>query len=117
MLGFIKGLFSKGALQSVENVATEWIETDMEKAEAQALMVKTLDPNGLMRRRLSERVTDLYTVYILTTLGLIVAEACGLEVSEVTGKITDLFVPVTTMFTTIVAASFGVNGFNSYKGK
>ena len=39
----IKSIFSgSGAVKSIENIASEWIETDIESAEAQALMVKTL---------------------------------------------------------------------------
>ena len=33
------------------------------------------------------------------------------------GSLTDLFIPITTMFTAIVGASFGVNGLNASKGK
>ena len=73
-MGWITSLFSGGMVQSIENIASEWITTDMESAEAKVLMVKTLDPNGLMRRRLSERVTDLYTLYILITLMLLIFE-------------------------------------------
>ena len=46
MLNFVKTLFSGGAVKSIENIASEWIETDLESAEAKVLMVKTLDPNG-----------------------------------------------------------------------
>ena len=57
-----------GSSKTIEKIATEWIETDMEKAESQALMVKTLDPNGMMRRDISSRVMWLYTVYILSLI-------------------------------------------------
>lgn len=110
-----------GAIKSIENIASEWIETDLESAEAKVLMVKTLDPNGLMRRDLSNRVTSLYTLYILVTLVLLICESFGLgpdgeagmlAVSVATEKVTDLFVPITTLFGTIVSASFGVNYAN-----
>ncbi len=52
-MGIIASLFSGGVVSSVERIASEFIETDMESAEAKALMIKTLDPNGLMRRDLS----------------------------------------------------------------
>lgn len=118
MLGFIKNVFGgSDALGSIERVASEWIETDKEQAEAKTLMIKALDPNGLMRRKLSERVTALYTVYILTMLLLIIAEAWGFDVSVATGKIMELFGPITGMTGAIIAASFGVNGVNSFKGK
>ena len=114
-----------GAMKSIENIASEWIETDMESAEAKSLMVKTLDPNGLMRRDLSNRVTDLYTLYIVVTLVLLVCESFGLgpsvngvlSVSIATGKVTALFVPITGLFGLIVSASFGVNYVNTKNGK
>lgn len=121
----IANIFTGGAVQSIENIASEWIETDMETAEAKAVMIKTLDPNGLMRRDLSRRVTALYTLYIIVTLVLLILESFGvgkvvdgeLAVSIATGKVTDLFVPITTLFGTIVTASFGVNAVNAKKGQ
>ena len=118
----IKAIFTgSGAVKSIENIASEWIETDLESAEAKVLMVKTLDPNGLMRRDLSNRVTNLYTLYIIVTLGLLVCESMGwgpslegvLSVSIATNKITALFTPITTLFGLIVSASFGVNYANT----
>lgn len=121
MLNKILGLFTGGAIKSIENIASEWIETDMESAEAKVLMVKTLDPNGLMRRELSRRVTGLYTLYIVVTLTLLIAESFGigpvidgvLAVSTATAKVTSLFTPITTLFGVIVSASFGVNYANT----
>ena len=121
-------IFSKllggGTFQAIENIATEWIQTDKESAEAKCLMIKTLDPNGKMRRDLSARVTWLYTVSILVTLVMIICESFGLgpmngeklAVSVASGKITDLFVPITALFGTIVTASFGVNAINTRAG-
>ena len=121
----IANIFTGGAVKSIENIASEWIETDMESAEAKALMVKTLDPNGMMRRDLSARVSALYTLYILVTLVLLILESFGvgpvidgaLAVSTATAKVTNLFLPITGLFGTIVTASFGVNAVNSSKGK
>jgi len=108
-----------GAFKSIENIASEWIETDMESAEAKVLMVKTLDPNGLMRRDLSSRVTSLYTLYIVTTLILLICESFGIgdpaQIVTATIKVTDLFMPITTLFGVIVSASFGVNYANTKK--
>jgi hypothetical protein len=125
MIGFIKSFMSGGAVKSIENIASEWIETDLESAEAKVLMVKTLDPNGLMRRELSRRVTGLYTLYIVVTLVLLICESFGLgpvidgqlSVSLATDKVADLFVPITTLFGIIVSASFGVNYANTKAGK
>lgn len=125
MLGFLTSLFSGKGVSSIEKIASEWIQTDKEKAEAQTLMIKTLDPNGLMRRDLSNRVSSLYTLYIVVTLILLVLESFGvgptsgnsLAVSVATNKITELFVPITTLFGVIVSASFGVNYANTKAGK
>jgi len=112
--------FSSGAVKSIENIASEWIETNMEEAEAKVLMVKTLDPNGLMRRDLSSRVTSLYTLYIVTALILLICESFGVgdpvQIAAATTKVTDLFVPITTLFGVIVSASFGVNYANTKQG-
>ena len=120
----ILGLFGGGTIKSIENIASEWIETDLEKAEAKTLMLKTLDPNGLMRRNLSDRIITLYTIYIVTMLVLLIAESFGLgpmngdklAVSLATEKIVDLFLPITSMVGVIVSASFGVNYQNSKQG-
>ena len=114
-------VFTGGAFKSIENIASEWIETDMESAEAKVLMVKTLDPNGKMRRDLSSRVTDLYTIYIAVTLILLILESCGFgnqtAIATATVKVTALFAPITTLFGVIVSASFGVNYVNTKSGK
>lgn len=125
MWGVIKSLFSgSGAVKSIENIASEWIETDLESAQAKVLMVKTFDPNGMMRRNLSNRVTNLYTLYIVVTLILLICESFGvgpaldgqLAVSLATEKVAQLFVPITTLFGVIVSASFGVNYANTKQG-
>lgn len=123
-LSAIGSIFSGGAVKSIENIASEWIETDLEKAEAKTLMLKTLDPNGLMRRNQSDRVLTLYTVYMLTMVVLLIGESFGLgpmngevlAVSLATTKLTALFVPITGMVTMIISASFGVNYQNSKQG-
>ena len=125
MLSKLIDFFTGSGMSSIEKVASEWIETSKEKAEAGALMIKTLDPNGIMRREISRRVTGLYTLYIVVTLILLICESFGLgpvndgepAVSIATGKITDLFMPITGLFTVIVSASFGVNYANTKQGK
>lgn len=115
----IAGIFG-GSSNTLEKIATEWIETDLEKAEAKTLMLKTLDPNGKMRRDLSSRVAGLYTLYLIATLILVTLEAFNigpmngdsLAVSVATSKITELFMPITGLFGAIVTASFGVNYAN-----
>ena len=125
MLKKIASFLSGGTLKSIENIASEWIETGTEEAEAKTIMIKALDPNGLMRRQLSKRVSMLYTVYIFTMLFMISLEfICaffGLEVDGdaialATSKSVELFIPITTLFGTIVTASFGVNAYNVKKG-
>lgn len=120
-MSWLSSLFSGGIVKSIENIASEWIETDMESAEAKVLMVKTLDPNGLMRRDLSNRVTDLYTLYVLVALMLLICESFGYgdaaQIAVATTKVTELFIPITTLFGVIVSASFGVNYANTKQSK
>lgn len=124
MLNVIKEFVFGGGMKTIENIATEWIQTDTEKAEAKTVLIKALDPNGIMRRQLSRRVSMLYTVYIFTMLLLISVElmcaVMNLEVNTeaiaaATSKSKDLFIPITTLFGTIVTASFGVNAYNVKK--
>ena len=114
-------IFGGGVVGSIERMATEFIETDMEKAEAKALFVKTLDPNGKMRRDLSRFACVTYGWYLLITTGLIMAHAFGLgdpdNSKQAIDAMTGLFTPITTAWGVIVGCSFGVNGLNTYKDK
>ncbi|MDQ7044717.1 MAG: hypothetical protein Q9M40_07110 [Sulfurimonas sp.] len=112
-------IFGGSIAKSVENIAKEFIETDMEAAEAKALMVKTLDPNGLMRRDISTKVSNLYAFYVIITTVLIVMSAFGLaedNARDAIAALTSLFIPITSLFGIIVSASFGVNYANTLKG-
>ena len=121
MLGFLGKLFGSGVIGSVERIASEAIETQMETAEAKALFVKTLDPNGIMRRDLSRFACKAYGFYLVATTVLIFMHT--FEVGEAVQSkaaidaMTGLFLPITGSWATIVTASFGVNGLNTYKGK
>jgi len=122
MLGAIKTFFSgAGVIKSIENIASEWITTDMESAEAKVLMVRTLDPNGLMRRELSRDVAQMYKLYLIVSLMLLACEFFGwgdtAMMATATDKLTDLFLPITTLFGVIVSASFGVNYANVKQNK
>ena len=128
----VAGFFTGGVVKSIENIASEWIETDMESAEAKALMVKTLDPNGKMRRDQSNNVGGMYKFYLLSTALMIFIELVYsmytgdtlvkddyvlVALSNATGKMTSLFVPITTLYGIIVTASFGVNYANTKQNK
>lgn len=121
MLGILKGLFTSGIISSIERIASEAIETDMESAEAKALFIKALDPNGAMRRDLSRFACQAYGFYLLIAAFLILLHFFGAgdstNAKEAIEAISALFLPITTAWGTIVTASFGVNGLNSYKGK
>lgn len=123
ILTVIKNAFTGGAVKSIENIALEWIGTDIEKAESKALLLKAMDPNGKMRRDISRAVIQLYALYIITMFTLIILEffgiggANGVELDTSTGKLKDLFVPITAMMTAIVGGSFGVNVTNAIKDK
>ena len=120
-MGILSDLFTGGLVKSIESVATEWIQTDLERAEAQAVMVKALDPNGRLRRVVTQFTCIGYGFYLVNMVILSYMVAFG--IGDVTGADTaaglmvDLFLPITTAFGTIVTASFGVNGVNSFKGQ
>ena len=122
MFGIIGKIFSgSGIVGSIERIASEAIETDMESAEAKALMIKTLDPNGLMRRHLSQFSCWAYGFYLVVTVVLVMMHAFGVggaaQSKEAIEAMTALFLPITTAWGTIVTASFGVNAANTYKGR
>ena len=128
MIGFLSSLFGSGIVGSIERIASEAIETDKESAEAKALFVKTLDPNGNMRRQLSQFSCVAYGFYLVATVVLIfmsvwgvggetcVGTDCVANADVAAGRMTELFLPITGSWAAIVSASFGVNGVNSYKG-
>ena len=121
MIGFLTSLISGGAVGAIERIASEAIETDKESAEAKALFVKTLDPNGKMRRDLSKFACLAYAFYLVAMVALSfmvafnIGDAVGAETAA--NMMQGLFLPITTAWGSIVAASFGVNGVNSFKGR
>lgn len=120
MWKFITNLFTGGAMSSIERIASEAIETEKESAEAKSLFVKTLDPNGKMRRDLSTFASKAYGFYLVMTTALIFLYSFEIGNPEQSAlaidKMTGLFLPITSAWGAIVTASFGVNGVNSYKG-
>lgn len=118
-MGWISSLLGGGIVSSVERIALEYIETDIETAEAKCMLVKVLDPNGKMRRQLSGFACKAYGCYLAVSLILILAHAFGLtnpaQSKEAIDAITELFLPITASWASIVAASFGVNATNTIK--
>lgn len=114
-------VFGSGVVGSIERIASEWITTAKEDAEAKSLMVKTLDPNGLMRRNLSNFACVAYGWYLFVTSGLVIMHFFGMgDPAASKGAMeamTALFLPITGAWTTIVGASFGVNYQNVKQGK
>jgi hypothetical protein len=125
-------VFTGGAFKTIEGIANEWIDTDIEKAQAgkldaesRSLLVKVLDPNGKMRRDLSRFACKAYAFYLGSAVFLIfmqmlmaMFEVGNIEAAkEAVTSITGLFLPITASWSAIVAASFGVNATNSIKGK
>ena len=110
-----------GAFKTIEKIALEFIDTDKESAEAKALMVKTLDPNGKMRRDQSTMILRLYATYVVVMMGLIILEFFGVgeaaQMATATSKLKDLFMPISALVTIIISASFGVNYANTKQGK
>jgi len=121
MFGFLSGLFKSGVVGSIERLASEAIETDMDSAEATSLFIKMLDPNGKMRRDLSRFACTAYGFYLVSMVTLIVMHFFSIgDISaskEAMGAMTDFFTPFTASWGAIVRASFGVNGVNSFKGR
>ena len=119
-MGFFD-MFGGSVVSGITDIAKEMIETDKESAEAKALMVKTLDPNGAMRRDISNKVSSMYVIYIILVMILTLLQSFDIGSTEgvklAIVNLTDLFVPITTMFTAIVSASFGVNVSNNFKDK
>jgi len=119
-MGWLISLFTSGAMSSVERIASEFIETDKESAEAKSLFIKTLDPNGKMRRDLSTFASKAYGFYLISTTILIFMHSFGLgdaaASKEAMVAMSDLFTPITASWAAIVTASFGVNGVNAHKG-
>ncbi len=116
----IANVLGGSIVSSVERVALEVIETDKESAEAKALWIKTLDPNGKMRRELSQFASRAYGFYLASTTLLIFCHSFDLGNADMSAKaieaMTGLFLPITGSWATIVTASFGVNGVNTIKG-
>jgi hypothetical protein len=132
MFAKIGNFLSGGVVNSIENIALEWIETETESAEAKVLKLKALDPNGKMRRDQSKNVGQMYRFYLMSTAAMILLELgyCMImgdklsdtdyvlvAMSTATAKMTTLFVPITTLYGAIVTASFGVNWANTKAGK
>ena len=114
-------IFGGDVAKGVADVAKEWIETDKESAEAKAIMVQALDPNGAMRRDLSRFASCAFGFYLVTVTGLLYMTAFNIGDSQgaqiAADMMTDLFLPITASWSAIVGASFGVNISNTLKGK
>ena len=130
MWASIAKIFTGGLLKSVENIALEAIQTDQERAEAKALFIKTLDPNGIMRRNLSTFACAAYGFYLFVMSCLVIGHFFFGEPTLVSEGVTTLsrtegameamtalFMPITTAWGAIVSASFGVNYQNAKQGR
>jgi hypothetical protein len=132
MFASIGEFLSGGAGKTIENIALEWIETETESAEAKVLKIKALDPNGKMRRDISNNIGNMYKLYLITMVIMIIAELiyCVIiggdltetdyvltAISGATDKMKDLFIPITGLQGAIATASFGVNYANVKQNK
>ncbi|MDC1406056.1 hypothetical protein N8314_00715 [Akkermansiaceae bacterium] len=110
-----------GIGNNIENIAKEWIQTDKETAEAKAVMIKALDPNGKMRRDLSRFACRAYGFYLMAMVLMGFMHIFGLgdpdAAKEAMGFLSELFMPITASWGAIVTASFGVNYSNVKAGK
>lgn len=121
-------IFTGGLGTAITGIASELIDTPLEKAQAQVLKVKAMDPNGKMRRGLSVFACRAYGFYLVATVILIfmsvwgvggdtctAVDVCRAKADIAAGRMQELFVPITTSWGLIVGASFGVNATNSIK--
>lgn len=117
----IMSFLSGGVVGSLEKIALELITTDKESAEAKAVMVKALDPNGKMRRDLSRFASRAYAFYLVAMIVMAFMHIFGIGdadgAKEAMGFLTQLFLPITASWGAIVTASFGVNATNTLKGR
>ena len=120
-MGWFKNLLTGGLFSSIEGISKELIDTPLELAQAQALKLKAIDPNGKMRREITSGTMHLYKLYVYVMLGLLLSQSFHLgdpkEVLSAVNSMKDLFLPITTAFGTIMTATFGVNATNIYKDK
>lgn len=121
MIGALVSFLTGGGMSSIERIASEVIETDKESAEAKSLWIKTLDPNGKMRRDLSRFACRAYGFYLFSTTVLVFMHSFGVgdpaQSKAAIDAMTDLFTPITAAWGAIVSASFGVNATNTIKEK
>jgi len=64
MLSKIISIFTGGLTNSIEKIALEYIDTDKESAEAKSMLVKTLDPNGLIIKSLWVLLSLYYSIIV-----------------------------------------------------
>jgi hypothetical protein len=118
---WLKNLVTGGLFGTIEGITKEIIDTPLEKAQAQVIKLKAIDPNGKMRREISATTNHLYKVYMYIMMVLLLSQAFELgnpeQIAKALSSMVDLFVPITTGWGTIMTATFGVNSMNSYKGK
>lgn len=119
-MNFLKNLVTGGLFGTIEGITKELINTPLELAQAQAIKLKAMDPNGKMRREITAATMHLYKLYVYTMLLLLISQAFNIgnaeEVSKAIISMKELFLPITTAFGTIMTATFGVNAVNSNKG-
>jgi len=119
-MSWFSNLITGGLFGSIEGITKELVDTPLEKAQAQAIKLKAIDPNGKMRREISSGTMQLYKLYVYVMLVLLLSQSFNLgdpeQVKTAIGNMVDLFLPITTAFGTIMTATFGVNATNSYKG-
>tara|TARA_R110002073_G_scaffold116340_1_gene254679 strand:+ start:976 stop:1335 length:360 start_codon:yes stop_codon:yes gene_type:complete len=117
---WIKNLLTGGLFGTIEGITKELIDTPLEKAQAQVLKIKALDPNGKMRRNITSTTMHLYKVYIYLMLLLLLLSSFSIgdasQIAKSIESMRELFLPITTAFGAIMTASFGVNTMNSHKG-
>ena len=68
---WLKNLVTGGLFSSIENITKELVDTPLEKAQAQVLKIKAIDPSGKLRRDVTSTTMHLYKIYIYVMLFLL----------------------------------------------
>ena len=118
-MSWFSKLLGGGLFDTIGDITSELIDTPLEKAQAQVLKVKALDPNGKMRRDLARFASKAYGFYLLVVSILVLSLMFDIpnpdDVKFAISEMTGLFLPITGAWTAIVSASFGVNVSNNIK--
>ena len=120
-------LLGGGIASAVENLGTEYLRRELTQAEAEkisaeakAVAIKAIDPNGNMRLKTTACVVYVWAGLIAAIALLILLQAAGIgepeAITQARADMFELFAPVSALVSAVVLASYGVNAMNTHKG-